>query len=210
ELAHHFVRAATLGDPAKAFEYAERAGYEAEARNAYEEAVGHFHNAVQVLGLMSRDEPRRLKLQLALAGAALHASDTVTARAAFEEAGRCATDLGDAGALAQAALGYWEAREPMGVVDTTEVQLLETALHAVGPEDSAVRARLLLGLSRALLAEADPTRRRGLLEEALAVAQRVGDPGALATALLGKHFALLRPTDPNPRPPPIPPAVPPP
>src|SRR5262245_7267920 len=153
DLAHHFANAATLGDLPTALEYAERAGCQAEARHAYEEAVGYFRSALQVLGLRSPDEPRRLKLQLALAGAALRASDTATARTSFEDAASCATRLGDAAALAQAALGYWEAREPTGAVDPTEVRLLEGALRAVGAEDSAVRARLLLGLSRALLSE---------------------------------------------------------
>src|SRR5262245_39060465 len=194
ELAHHFFHAATLGDATTALEYAVRAADQARTRHAYEEAVAHLERAVELVGLIPGNEPRRLGIQLALGSAALRASETAKARAAYEQAARAATRVGDADALAQAALGYWEAREPTGIVDSTEVRLLEAALDAVGSVDSAVRARLLVALSRALLAEPDPTRRRALLEEGLQVARRVGDPEALGTALLGKHFALLGPT----------------
>jgi tetratricopeptide (TPR) repeat protein len=195
EIAHHFFHAATLGDAALALEYAERAGRQAQARLGYEEAVGHFERAVQLLALLPPDEPRRLALLLALGAAASRASDTARARATFEEAARAAVSLGDADALAQAALGYQEARAPTGVVDRTEVRLLEAALDALGAADSARRAQVLIGLGRALLYEPDPTRSRALLEDALAVARRVGDRVALATALHAEHFRLLGPTD---------------
>jgi tetratricopeptide (TPR) repeat protein len=195
QLAHHFFRAATLGDAATALEYAERAGHQAGAQFGYEEAVAHFERATQLLDLLPADGPRRVALELALGTAALRASDTRKARATFERAAHDAASLGDSEALAQAALGYQEARAPMGVIDPTEVRLLEAALDGLGPADSALRARVVLGLGRALLYEADPGRQRALLAEALAIARRVGDAQALATALHAQHFRLLGPTD---------------
>src|SRR5262249_27847150 len=90
ELAHHFFRAAPLGDALTALDYAERAGHQALEQRGYEEAVGHFEHAIQLLALLPPDEPRRLALQLALGRASLRASDTRKARTVFEQAARCA------------------------------------------------------------------------------------------------------------------------
>jgi tetratricopeptide (TPR) repeat protein len=195
ELAHHFFRAAPLGDAVTALEYAERAGEQAAAQFGYEEAVGHFERATQLLAMLPPDRARRVALQLALGNAALRASDTRKARAAFEQAAHDAESLGDADALARAALGYQDARIPVGVVDPTEVRLLEAALRALGNDDSALRSRMVLGLGRALMYGADPERSRALADEALAIARRVGEPVALAAALWAKHFLMMGPGD---------------
>jgi tetratricopeptide (TPR) repeat protein len=195
ELAHHFFRAAPLGDAVTALEYAARAGDQAAAQFGYEEAVGHFERATQLLAMLPADRARRVALQLALGNAALRASDTRKARAAFEQAAHDAGSLGDADALAGAALGYQEARIPVGVVDPTEVRLLEDALRALGNDDSALRSRMVLGLGRALMYAAEPERSRALADEALAIARRVGEPVALATALWAKHFLMMGPGD---------------
>ena len=50
ELAHHFVRAAPLA-PVDAFRYAVRAGRQAVAVLAWEEAAGHFERALSVADL---------------------------------------------------------------------------------------------------------------------------------------------------------------
>src|SRR5262245_60814 len=195
ELAHHFFRAATLGDAATALEYAERAGHQAAAQFGYEEAIGHFERAMQLLALLSPDPPRRVAVALALGSAALRASDTRKARAAFEQAAQDAASLGDAEAMARAALGYQNARIPTGVVDPTEVRLLERAIDALGTDDSALRAQVVLGLGRSLIYSARPERARALADEALAIARRVGEPVALAAALWAKHFLMLGPGD---------------
>jgi len=195
ELAHHFFRAATLGDAATALEYAERAGHQAAEQLGYEEAAGHFERAMQLLALLPPDRLRRLRVGLALGGAALRASDTRRARATFEQAAQDAESLGHAEGLARAALGYQDARAPTGVVDPTEIRLFERALDALESGDSALRARVVLGLGRALIYEARPERCRALVDNALAIARRVGDPHALAMALFAKHFLSMGPGD---------------
>src|SRR5262249_45599328 len=82
-----------------------------------------------------------------------------------------------------------------GVVDPTEVRLLEDALRALGNEDSALRSRVVLGLARALMYATGPDRSGALADEALAIARRVGEPGALATALWARHFRMMRAAD---------------
>ena len=59
EIAHHFLCAAPRGDPAKAFDYAERAAYRALDTLAYEQAVDLFERALAVLERMDADVPRR-------------------------------------------------------------------------------------------------------------------------------------------------------
>jgi tetratricopeptide (TPR) repeat protein len=194
-LAHHFFHAATLGDAATALAYVERAGHEASARLGHEEAVGHFERALQLCAVLPPDEPRQLALHLALGKAAALASDNLRARETFERAARMAERVGDRESRVQAALGYREARAPTGVIDPTEVRLLEGALAVLGQGDSGLRARVMLALGRALLYDADPSRWHALVDEALAVARRVGDPAAIANALLSMHFRLYGPTD---------------
>src|SRR5262245_19625901 len=150
---------------------------------------------MQLLARLSPDPPRRVAVALALGSAALRASDTQKARAAFEQAAQDAANLEDAEALARAALGYQDARIPTGVVDPTEVRLLESAMEALGTGDSSLRAQVVLGLGRSLLYSAKPERARALADEALAIARRVGEPVALAKALWGKHFLMLGPGD---------------
>src|SRR5262249_33740353 len=113
----------------------------------------------------------------------------------FEQAAQDAASLGDAEAMASAALGYQDARIPTGVVDPTEVRLLESAIDALGAGDSALRAQVVLGLGRSLLYSARPERARALADEALAIARRVGEPVSLARALWAKHFLMLGPSD---------------
>jgi tetratricopeptide (TPR) repeat protein len=79
------------------------------------------------------------------------------------------------------------------------VPLLEEALSLLGDEDSALRARVLARLGGALRDETSPDRRSALSVEAVAVARRVGDPGALVFALSGHLFAALASDDPNSR-----------
>jgi tetratricopeptide (TPR) repeat protein len=196
ELAHHFFHAATLGDAATALDYAIRAGHGASARLGYEEAVGWFERALQLAALLPPDEPRQLALQVALGTAAARAGDNARSRESFERAAVIAERLGDVEAQAQAALGYQHARAPHGAADQTEIRLLERALSVLAKEDSALRARVVLALGRALIYQADAAPRwHALLDDALAIARRVGDPVAIAVALYAVHFRLMGPTD---------------
>ncbi|MGH7787263.1 MAG: ATP-binding protein, partial [Candidatus Binatia bacterium] len=59
ELAHHFFEAASIGEEDKAVEYAERAGHQAMAMLAYEEAAEHYGRSLQVLECSRGADPRR-------------------------------------------------------------------------------------------------------------------------------------------------------
>lgn len=188
ELAHHFLSAGTPGDAYRAVVYGERAGQRALDLLAYEEGAASFERALEALDLCSEDGERRVELLLALGDARLRAGDLAAARDAFEEAARWARRRQRPDELARAALGFGAGLSGFEVrlFDTRQLDLLEEALLALGPEDSPLRAWTLARLSVALSFVASEERRRALAEEAVAMARRLEDRAALAYAL-GSH-----------------------
>ncbi len=189
ELAHHYFHAASLGEVQKAVHYALAAGDRALVALGYEEAVGHYERALEMLGRQQCDPALEVRAWLALGDAACRSGDNVRARGAFQKAAAAATTVGDAEAIAHAAIGFREARPHFGVADHTLVQLLEDALAALGDEDSVLRARVLAALAEALYGvPSEEERRARVSREAVAMARRVGDRAALASALVARHF----------------------
>lgn len=184
ELARHYVQAAPLGEARNAVRYSTAAGDGALARAGYEEAVGHYQRALEVLRLAPPDPALELRLSLAAADAVCRAGDLARAREAFARVAARARVLGDASALARAAIGAAEAQPITGIPDHGLVRLLEEALDALGSEDSPLRARLLSQLAEAIYTVPEAQgRRQALSQEAVAMARRVNDPAALVSAL---------------------------
>src|SRR4051794_393621 len=183
ELAHHFIEAAPAGDAHRALDYAERAGHEALRALAYEQAADLFDAALRVLDLTGEpDEKRRGELLLARGQAQMHAGEDA-ARACLLEAVGLAKQLGDNDLLGRAALSLGGFGLSPGIVDSELVAVLEEALGAVDPTDSALRARLLVRLAVAMYWCNEPDRREALVDEAVAIARRLGDPATLAFVL---------------------------
>jgi tetratricopeptide (TPR) repeat protein len=184
ELAHHFVAAGGPRD--KAVEHAARAGRQALAQLAYEEAARHFDRALE----LAPDAP---ELLTGLGDARLRAGDVAASRASFSAAAAVARERGDGELLARAALG----RSGLGVTvlghDPETVALLEDALRALGDRSPALRARLLGRLAIELYHSPPVARREELSGEALALARAAGEPGALVDALSARHVALWSP-----------------
>ena len=129
ELAHHFIEAAPVGDPAKALEHAHRAGHEALAALAYERAADLFDAALSALDLLPEpDEPRRGELLL-LRGQAQMQSGGDAARSTLLAAIELARRVGDADLLARAALSLGGFGLSPGMVDDDLVAVLEEALQ---------------------------------------------------------------------------------
>jgi tetratricopeptide (TPR) repeat protein len=74
----------------------------------------------------------------------------------------------------------------LGQVPVAMIRGLEAALHVVGPEPTAARARLLLALSTGRYYSGDEARVAALSDEALAVARQLEDPAALVDVLLAR------------------------
>jgi class 3 adenylate cyclase len=191
ELAYHYCQAAGLGDDAKAIDYAARAGDQATQLLAYEDAGRQYTLALDVLEASSlRDDSRRYGLLCAVGEMAWRTSEVTHARASFLEAAQLARQLGDPMRLAAAALGFGGAGfRPWwfvgsGYGDDQLLGLLEEALDALEPGDSAVRVQLLGSLAHQLHLSGEHERRQHLADESVAMARRIGQPTTLVHALL--------------------------
>jgi hypothetical protein len=188
-LAHHYAEAGTT--TGQAVEYARRAGEQALAQLAHEEAVVQFERG---LSLLRGHDAAECDLLLGLAEARRCAGDVPGAQAAFAEAGDLARKIGDAVRLARAAVGNFRGHvlarptwhEPV-------IDLLEEALTALPDDDSVLRSRVLAALGLELFFT--PDRRRGVTVSAAAVdmARRIADDEALAFALACRHTVISDP-----------------
>ena len=195
ELAHHFLEAAPAGDQRKGTDYAILAGKRADRVFAHEDAARHFERALAALELGGGGElERRCDIALALGDARWRAGQTADAKRTFIQAGALARELGSSERLGRAAIGFggrfaWV--EATGVVDDELVELLEAALEAQPPGDSALKAEVMARLSMMLyFSPAELSRREALADDAVAMTRRLGDPSALAYALNAKRFTL--------------------
>ncbi|MGH7858570.1 MAG: hypothetical protein ACREQY_14700, partial [Candidatus Binatia bacterium] len=160
-----------------------------------------FELALQTLDLVAEPgEDQRCELLLALGAAQGAAGDRAKSQGAFAEAADAARAAGDAEKLAEAALGlgrqtaFDEVFEAPRKPHDPLVQLLEEALAALPAEDSPLRARLLSRLATAIFWKPGAhERRRSLVREAVEMAERLGDSGALAAALMNKRTAFIAP-----------------
>ncbi|HSK52599.1 MAG TPA: AAA family ATPase, partial [Clostridia bacterium] len=191
ELAHHYVLAGPAVEPAIAIDYATRAAERAAAVHAHEEAARLYRLGLQVGGL---DDRERYRLLMRLGEAATRGGDQVAAQAAYWEAAEIAERLGLSEEVGEAALGYGGMFRWLRAGDDERlVPLLERALAAQDPGDSALRADLLGRLAGALRDEWSMDRRSALSGEAVAIARRVGDQRTLLNALICHITAAMGP-----------------
>ena len=136
----------------------------------------------------------RCALLLALGEAQARQGDDVRAKATFLYAADVARAAGESELLARATAGYggrflWS----HGPTDDRLVPLLEEGISVVGTADSALRVRLLSRLAAALRHGPTRARREVLMEEAIQMARRIGDPVTIASALTAAESALHAP-----------------
>jgi tetratricopeptide (TPR) repeat protein len=194
QLAYHFTRAAPLGESAKGCEYARQAGDRAMGAFAYEEAVTQYRRALDALAVGGAPDPEhRGELLLRLGRAHARAGDYRSSKATFLEAEEAARETGDAEQLARAAIGFGEPQVEGGLVDRQLIALLEEAMRGLGPEDSALRARLMARLSLELTFSDEAALRESLSLEAIEMARRLGDVVALCNALRARWLARWGP-----------------
>lgn len=192
ELAHHFLEAAPRGDLAKAVDYAELAAHGALDNLGYEQAAELFSRGLEAQELLEPDQHRRAQLLLGFAGAQSRAG-RATARATYETVVAVARAIGDDVILARAALGIAPFALTPGFIDSGHVKLLTEALERLGPADDPLRVRLLGSLAVALYWSDAAARRRELADEALAMAERLGDDLTTAFAACTAQLATTGP-----------------
>jgi tetratricopeptide (TPR) repeat protein len=187
ELAHHLLESAQRGDGGPAAACAVQVADRRLDLLAYEDAASWYERALAVLRTKGTESGTVEECDILLRlGAAHHAAgDRPQARAAYEQAAQLARRRTDRQRLANAALGVGADLGGFEVqlLDPAQVDLLEEALEAIGPDASSLRIRLLARLAVALsFLEAD-VRRRELSAQAVAMARDLGDPRALGYAL---------------------------
>jgi DNA-binding SARP family transcriptional activator len=194
EIANHYLQGGS-GVAEQAIAYATRAGDDAAAQHAYEEAVRHYESALRLLETTAPDDAERTcDLLLALGDVLSRAGDTDAAKQPFRRAATIAEEQRWADRLARAVLGYG-GRFAWGRAgaDPALVPLLERTLAVIGDEDSPARVRILARLATARRDDPTDEVRVALASDALAMARRIGDPGTLAYALEAKWTATQSP-----------------
>lgn len=202
ELAHHFFAAAAGGEVEPAIEYAVKAGARAAALLAFEDAAAHYELALEALRLRNRGQPddacgelpeREGRILLSLADNLMRAGERPRAKQRYVQLADLARATGQRTLLAQAALGFSGLGDATPSLDPAVVGFLEEALAGLGGEVSALKVRVLSRLSEVLYFSPFKERRCALSEEAVALAERIGDAAALGHALNARHFALWGP-----------------
>ena len=194
ELAHHAVMAARGGlDAAPALRWSREAAQEARSVLAYAEAALHLDRALEALELGELGTAAdRMALLFEAAATNAEAGELDAAQRRYAQAGALARRLGDAGAFAQAALGYAEFQH-YGVVDEEALALLEEARRMLPDGDSLALAQVLGRLGVRLDPTTQQPRREALLDEAIAMARSLGDRTALARLLALSPLVNWRP-----------------
>lgn len=188
EVARHFGEAVPLGVQDRAAEYAERAGDDAAGRFAFAEAARWYQRALEL-----RDE-RACRLDPAHTARMLLAHGRVLAndgrrddaREAFLAAAEQARRAGDDALFADIALatdGPWTSTPELR---SGALPLLEEAVVSVNGDDVLRHVQILNAMASNLY-HSDPVREGELAREAVAIAERDGDPHARATAQLALH-----------------------
>ena len=191
ELAHHFLEAQELD---RAIEYSEAAAHRAVEVMAFEESADLYAKALQALELRAPQPTRRhVELMVALGMAQSRATDGRRARQTFQRAAEIARELGESELFAASVLGLatWIV---IGTPAEEVAELIEEALEALHPGDSALRARLLVRLSVATYFSR-PGERERYAREALEMARRIDEPDTLAAVLEHAHFTLSSPAN---------------
>jgi DNA-binding winged helix-turn-helix (wHTH) protein len=192
-LAHHFGRAVIGGETARAIHYALRAGGQALRSYAFEEAAGHFENALDAFEAEDPlDSVRAARAAMAAARAQALCARGERALALASRAVELARRSGSARMLREAAVVFCELQPSYGR-DPRAVALLDAALRRSGDRDPALRSRLISLRGMMAFVDADPATHRSASRRALAAARRSGDSGALLEALRVRSLALNQP-----------------
>lgn len=182
ELARHWVAAIRPAETEKALRYVARAGDDALAALAPDDAMNWYRQGLDLVGrLLQPDDALRCRLLVGLGTAQRHIGGA-DHRATLLQAINLARAIEDTELLVAAILAADRGISGTSLTDNEWVIATEAALEAIGPDDSRPRARLLTVLSQVIDAR-DWRRRQALSAEAVAVARRLGDDATLLAIL---------------------------
>ncbi len=180
EVARHWLAAGTA-HAGRAWRAAAAAAEQARGLHAHEEAADLLVAALQALGGDAAATPSdRYRLLLELIDCYRWSARVPELVGAVEEAIDAAEELGDLELAARAALsatqGGLSQSAPPGVVNERVVGTLRAALESLPVGDGDLRCRVMLALANEESTVAPVAEVRPLIEEALAMADRLGEP----------------------------------
>ncbi len=183
ELAYHYGEAAAA-DPDKAIEYARRAGEQAYAKSAAEDAARWYGLALEHLDADDDDTALRVDLLTEL-GRAEFTAGISDGPGHLRDAGRIAKAAGLDAAMAKVLLVHTRTSfNQEQAADPEKIELLEDLLTRV-TDDPGLRARLVATLAVELIFVRETDRRSVLLQEARTLAEASGEPLALVDVAAG-------------------------
>ena len=183
-VAHHLLEALPIGDAGEAASWAERAAAAAMAQLAWEDAAVFYARAVRAVpGAGPPDRCRRL---CGVALAQLRGFDLTGGSSTLREAAGAARSAGDPALIGEVALVMEGYTDPDWV--SLGKALCDEALAGLPPADSPLRARLLARRAAEATYHWEPEA-GPLSGQALAMAERLGDPRALRSALRARQLA---------------------
>jgi hypothetical protein len=191
ELAYHWAQAAVPEDLSKAVGYAKIAADESLARLAPAEALRWYTQALALLeGRALGTDEVRCQLLVGLGDSQRQCGDPAH-RETLLDAAHLAQDLGATDLLVAAALANSRGlTSSSGKVDSERVGVLEAACNALKDTQSAEHAKLLALLSVEIVSGSDLAHRRGLADQALAIARSLDDPRTLAWVISRLIYAI--------------------
>jgi hypothetical protein len=179
ELAAHLAAAGPLGDPVRAGETARRAGHQAMAQLAPDEAVRWYRVALE----QTVEDEARCDVLIPL-GTAQQQAGIPAFRDTLLEAAQLAMTLGDDGRLVAAAVANNRgSRARTFFVDRERVAVLEAAVATAHGQDSPQIARALALLAAETMHDDDWALRLRRSDAAVDMARRLGDPATLSDVL---------------------------
>jgi tetratricopeptide (TPR) repeat protein len=200
-IADHYGRALPSGNRLVAVDYARRAGAEAAARGACEQAVQHYERALDAATIDDASvlQPEQMTELLCDLGDAYDMAGLgERAQQTYAEAVELSRPNNDPVGLAHALLGLvGGADEPVGFnlagADRTAIDMLDEVREDLPPDATTLRALVSARVAGARYDTGDVERAQELSTEALALARASGDAHAIAVALAIRHTALSCP-----------------
>ena len=193
-MAAHLGAARPLVDDATLAEVARRAADEAARSGAFDEAAAHLSFALD-LTAHAGDTAQRGELLLARGRILWAAERAEESSAVLGEAADLARRTGHVELLARIALSWrgGELRTIFRRADHKFLALLGEALTACPTDDSRLRCLLLARLALCGYSDIGDAEGIATCDVAVAMARRLGDPEALATALGTRFYYRWRP-----------------
>lgn len=195
EVVAQHLTAADLVDPAIAAW--QRAAESAVHRGAFTEARTHVSRGLDLIERLPADDlvrsARALPLLLMRGQTEIHNAEP-QALSTYREALDRARRHGLATGFAEAAMGFIDAQQVVGLHSKEGIAQIEGALRAIGPDEAVLKCRLLGHLGRALLLVGEEDRAATVTREAQSMVERLGDQRSLYGVLYNQ---LLGPSPPS-------------